>query len=181
MKRLTITNTHGWTVNSLRKKERMLKDGFLRQRVMAVRLVMEGYLGKEVAAMLTLHRQSVAKYVAKFNEGGLSELLKREVPSGREPYLSSKQQAELKRVILESTPSQEGMGVYASWDSRILQQFIFEKWGISMSRGGIIHMLHRLRLSYTRPTYTMVKADKEKQEAFTQQLDMIKKNSLQMT
>ncbi|WP_422664975.1 hypothetical protein [Aneurinibacillus uraniidurans] len=49
MKRVTITDTHEWTIKSLRKEERMLKDSFLRQRVMIVRLIMEGYLGKEVA------------------------------------------------------------------------------------------------------------------------------------
>ncbi|WP_423774909.1 winged helix-turn-helix domain-containing protein [Aneurinibacillus aneurinilyticus] len=102
-------------------------------------------------------------------------MLERDVPPGKKLYLSIEKQEELKRIILESTPSQERMGVYASWDSRILQQFISQKWGIFMNRGGIIHMLQRLNLSYTRPTYTLAKADKEKQEAFTKQLDRIKK------
>ncbi|MGG3733353.1 IS630 family transposase, partial [Geobacillus stearothermophilus] len=44
MKRLKITNDHGWTPRTLRKQERKIKNTLLRQRVMAVRLVMEGYL-----------------------------------------------------------------------------------------------------------------------------------------
>ncbi|MED4728317.1 hypothetical protein P9597_09215 [Aneurinibacillus migulanus] len=60
MKRLKITNTHGWTIKALRKKERIIKDVFLRQRIMAVRLVMEGYLGKDVATMLNLHRLNLS-------------------------------------------------------------------------------------------------------------------------
>jgi DNA-binding NarL/FixJ family response regulator len=32
-------------------------------RITAVRLVMEGYMGKEVADLCNLHRQSVATYV----------------------------------------------------------------------------------------------------------------------
>ncbi|MFD0769152.1 winged helix-turn-helix domain-containing protein [Bacillus sp. CGMCC 1.60114] len=56
--------------------------------------------------------------------------------------------------------------MYTSWDSRTIQELLQEKWGISMSHGGIIHMLHRLHLSYTRPTYTLAKADKEKQQRF---------------
>ncbi|MFD0769151.1 helix-turn-helix domain-containing protein [Bacillus sp. CGMCC 1.60114] len=99
MKRLTITNTHGWTVRALRKKERMVEDGLLRQRITAVRLVMEGYLGKEVAAILNIHRQSVASYIKSFNEGVLPELLTRRVPPGKDPYLSTEQQVELKRII----------------------------------------------------------------------------------
>ncbi|GEN36880.1 winged helix-turn-helix domain-containing protein [Aneurinibacillus danicus] len=175
MKRLKITNTHGWTIKRLRQKERMIKDAFLRQRVAAVRLVMEGYTGQEVSATLTIHRQSVASYVKKFNEGGLPELLARNVPPGKEPYLSAEQQAELKRIILETTPEEQGIGVYASWDSRIIQELLAKKWGVSMSRGGITHMLHRLNLSYTRPTYILAKADQEKQARFVKQLDMIKK------
>jgi transposase len=44
-----------------------------------------------------------------------------------------------------------------------------------MSRGGITGMLHRLGLSYTRPTYTLAKADAKKQKVFVRQIDMIKK------
>jgi transposase len=36
---------------------------------MSVRLVMEGYTGKEVANWCNVHRQSVATYVKKFHEG----------------------------------------------------------------------------------------------------------------
>ncbi|KIP20002.1 hypothetical protein JV16_02860 [Anoxybacillus ayderensis] len=54
MKRLKITNDHGWTPRTLRKQERKIKDASLRVRVTAVRLVMEGHLGKDVAKMVNL-------------------------------------------------------------------------------------------------------------------------------
>ncbi|MGG3961892.1 IS630 family transposase, partial [Geobacillus stearothermophilus] len=38
MKRLKITNDHGWTPRTLRKQEWKIKNNLLRQRVMAVRL-----------------------------------------------------------------------------------------------------------------------------------------------
>lgn len=78
MKRLKITNDHGWTPRTLRKQERKIKNTLLRQRVMAVRLVMEGYLGKEVASMVNVCRQTVSHYVSLFNEGGLELLLHRD-------------------------------------------------------------------------------------------------------
>jgi hypothetical protein len=43
MKQLMVTNTHGWTVEKLKKCERTMKDASSLKRVMAVRLVMEGY------------------------------------------------------------------------------------------------------------------------------------------
>jgi hypothetical protein len=43
-----------------------------------------------------------------------------------------------------------------------------------MSLTGILRMLWRLGLSYTRPTYTLAKADPEKQRTFRREMDMIK-------
>ncbi len=56
MKRLKITNDHGRTPRTLRKQVRKIKNTLLRQRVIAVRLVMEGYLGKEAASMVNVFR-----------------------------------------------------------------------------------------------------------------------------
>jgi putative transposase len=39
----------------------------------------------------------------------------------------------------------------------------------------MLQVFHRLNLSYTRPTYTLAKADKEKQEAFKQEFEDLKK------
>jgi transposase len=114
MKRLKITETHGWTVRTLRKEKKKIKDPALRHRIMAVRLVMEGYLGKEVATMLNLHLQSIYTYLAAFNEGGLHSVLERKLPPGKTPYLTEEQRAELKQMIVESTPAEQGMGMYAS-------------------------------------------------------------------
>ena len=35
--------------------------------------------------------------------------------------------------------------------------------------------MHRIKLSYTRPTYSLAKADPEKQEKFREELESIKK------
>lgn len=76
---------------------------------MAVRLVMEGHLGKEVASMLNLCRQSVAFYVSLFNEGGLDLLLDRKSPPDREPFLTPEQQQELKQTIM-TEPRRNSVG-----------------------------------------------------------------------
>ncbi|WP_081260312.1 winged helix-turn-helix domain-containing protein [Parageobacillus thermoglucosidasius] len=39
-----------------------------------------------------------------------------------------------------------------------------------MNCTGILRMLWQLRLSYTRPTYVLAKADPEKQQAFEQEI-----------
>ncbi|KPC98870.1 helix-turn-helix domain-containing protein [Geobacillus sp. T6] len=110
MKRLKITNDHGWTPRTLHKQERKIKNTLLRQRVMAVRLVMEGYLGKEVASMVNVCRQTVSHSVSLFNEGGLKLLLHRDFAPGREPFLTEEQQEEIKQLVLTTTPVGTGLG-----------------------------------------------------------------------
>lgn len=41
----------------------------------------------------------------------------------------------------------------------------------------MLQALHRLNLRYTRPTYTLEKADSEKQEAFKQDFEVLKKSN----
>ncbi|WP_338078367.1 winged helix-turn-helix domain-containing protein [Aneurinibacillus aneurinilyticus] len=101
--------------------------------------------------------------------------MKQTPPPGKRPYLTEEEQQELKRMIVESTPAEEGLGLESCWNTRILQYVIEDKFAVTMSRSGITDLLHRLNLRYTRPTYTLVKANKEKQEAFVQQMDWIKK------
>ncbi|MBW7652353.1 winged helix-turn-helix domain-containing protein, partial [Anoxybacillus sp. ST4] len=66
--------------------------------------------------------------------------------------------------------------ISSSWNTRILQSYIQQTYGVSMSREGIRKLLHRLRLSWTRPTYKLVKGDPVRQAAFEKELEFIKKN-----
>jgi len=86
---------------------------------MVARLVMEGYLGKDVTSMLKLCRQSVAFYVSLFNEEGLDLMLDRKYPPGREPFLTPEQQQELKQTILTHTTAELGWDIASSWNTRI--------------------------------------------------------------
>ena len=59
-KTLQITNDHGWTVERLQACERAQKNDNTSKRVAAIRLVMQGYMGLQVAQLLNLHRHSVS-------------------------------------------------------------------------------------------------------------------------
>ncbi|WP_429894275.1 winged helix-turn-helix domain-containing protein [Geobacillus thermoleovorans] len=103
-------------------------------------------------------------------------MLDRKYPPGREPFLTLEQQQELKQTILTHTPAELGWDIASSWNTRILQSYIREHYEVDMSREGIRKLLHRMRLSWTRPTYTLAKGDAEQQQAFEKQMDLIKKN-----
>ena len=178
-KGLQITNTHGWTIEHLQFQEKALQKTSMAKRVTVIRLIMQGYYAIQVAELLNIHRETISDYVKKFNEGGMEALLHRKYAPGRRPYLLPAEEQEVRRMLESSTPAEEGYGCQTCWDTRILKEVLEDRFSVTMSRGGIGHMLKRWGFSYTRPTYTLKRADKKKQEAFIQQLDALKK-TLQM-
>jgi transposase len=53
-----------------------------------------------------------------------------------------------------------------NWTLAIIEDFIQKEWGQTYTLRGISRLLEDLGLSYTRPTYTLKKADKDKQKEF---------------
>ena len=174
-KGLQIKNMHGWTVERLQAHEKTIQKASMARRVTAIRLLMQGYYAIQVAELLHLHRETVSEYVKKFNESGMKGLLHRQYAPGRRAYLSPEEEREVHQMIEFSTPAEEGYGCNSCWDTRILKEVLEDRFSITMTRGGIGLMLKRWGFRYTRPTYTLKRADKNKQETFKRQLDVIKK------
>ena len=147
-KGLTITNSHGWTMERLQVYEKTIKKASMAKRVAVIRLIMQGYYAIQVAKLLNLHRETISIYVQKFNEGGMETLLHREYAPGNSPFLSFEQETEVKQMLEHSTPSDEGFGCESCWDTRILKHVLAEKYSITMSRSGIDKMLKRWGFSY---------------------------------
>ncbi len=56
-------------------------------------------------------------------------------------------------------------------------KYVKNRFGVGFSERGMRDVFYRLKLSYTRPTYTLAKADPVKQEEFKERLEGIKKGS----
>ncbi|EJP81745.1 helix-turn-helix domain-containing protein [Bacillus cereus] len=175
MAKLHVTTKYGITVYNLLQEERKIKNSFFKQRLMSIRLVMEGHSATSAAQIIGICCQSVSTYVQIFNSDGIEGLLERRYPPGRTPYLSLDEEAEIRNMLIESTPNQEGIGPETHWDTRVLQYLLEERYHVSMSRGGICDMLRRWGFTYTRPTYRLKKADPQKQQKFLRELHWIKK------
>jgi transposase len=106
----------------------------MKKRLATICLIMQGYMGLQVAQLLNLHRQLISSYVQKFNEGGIDALLEQRYAPGKKPYLSEEEEVQLKNIILEFTSVQEGFGVEAYWNTHILQYVLEEKFNASMTR-----------------------------------------------
>lgn len=63
-----------------------------------------------------------------------------------------------------------------NWTAPLVRDWIKQTFEISFSERGTRDLLYRLGLSYTKPTYTLEKADATKQVAFLEEFEQTKKN-----
>ena len=72
-------------------------------------------------------------------------------------------------MITTKTPDELGFGYRKNWNANMARKWVSDNFQVEYSNRGMLQVLHRLNLSYTRPTYTLAKADLEKQEAFKEE------------
>ena len=83
----------------------------------------------------------------------------------------------LAETITTQTPDQVGFPNRKNWYINIVQQWIKNTFNVEYSHRGTHEVLQRINLSFTRPTYTLAKADPQKQEEYRQDFDLLKKPS----
>ena len=66
---------------------------------------------------------------------------------------------------MHESPSQAGIGL-ANWNWKVVHRFVWERWGVSLSRSSCLNWLHRLGFVLKRPKKRLVKADHAKRESF---------------
>jgi len=66
---------------------------------------------------------------------------------------------------------------YSELDSTapLLREWIYREWNIIYKDRAVLNILHRLGFSHTRPTYTLEKADEQKQQVFRETFETYKK------
>ena len=70
----------------------------------------------------------------------------------------------MKRPVQES-PATSGMEL-ANWYWKGVRQFVWERFGVELSRSSCLNWLHRLGFSFKRPKKRLVKANESMREAF---------------
>jgi len=66
--------------------------------------------------------------------------------------------------------------VFANWTAPLICCLVEKKYSVKYSERGMRDLLERIGLSYTRPTYTLAKANPQKQEEFKEKFKDLKKN-----
>jgi transposase len=153
------------------KNEKSVKQ---KNRYDVVLLYMEGYSRKKISEILHIPLRTVSYHILSYEKGGMESLLIVKQP-GAQKKLTDEQETELLSVISTQTPEEAGLGVFANWTAALACAFVKQKFGISYSSRGMLNLFDRLGLSYTRPTYTLDKADPKKQEQFRKTFETLKK------
>ena len=81
----------------------------------------------------------------------------------------------LYETVSKKTPDEVGFDGFKNWTSNLICQWTAKEFDVKYSINGMLDLLHRLKLSYTRPTYVLAKADPEKQAQFKADFEAVKK------
>lgn len=162
MQKAVISNTHGETIASLKRA----KTGYqhipkAQTKITVIMMCMDGHGVLEISRILKISNTTARKYIRLFNSGGLQELLDYVKASGA-PCKLSEAERQWCYEIFQQTPKEVGFGISANWTSPMMQEFIEKEFNKKLTSSGILRMLYRMGFSFTRPTYTLARADKKK-------------------
>jgi transposase len=122
----------------------------LRLRAVAARAA--GFANDTVAAILGLRPESVSRWFAAYQRGGLEALpgdrTGRPVGSGR--LLSAEQEARLQAVVVVSTPADQGIAS-GLWTRQAVRQLIRQEFGLRVPIRTVGEYLRRWGLTPQRP------------------------------
>jgi len=165
-------NTH---IQAIKKVMKEAKDKRMYQRYRVIYLHLIGHTNRDIAKIEGFCEHTVGVYVSKYNENGIDGLVLKHSP-GAPRLLSPDQEALLAEIITTKTPDQAGFPNRKNWYINIVQQWIKDNFNVEYSHRGTAEILYRLKLSFTRPTYILAKADPQKQEEFKQDFEVLKKS-----
>jgi len=144
------------------------------KRYLVILMHLEGSTNVDIAKMVSLEKHAVGDYIKNYKVNGLPGLVMKH-GNGAPRKLSKDQEVLILETVTKKTPDEVGFEERKNWTIEIVRQWVIKSFGITMSHRGIHEVLRRLNLSYTRPTYVLKKADKEKQEEFKITFEGLKK------
>jgi putative transposase len=162
-------------IQQLRKAMKENKDLRMHTRYLAVYNHFLGYQNIEIAKMINLCPHTVGTYINNYKSKGLAGLVMGK-SSGAPRKLTREQEQELAETIITKTPDEVGFTAEKNWTTTIIRKLVKKNYGKSYCQRGMLEVLYRLNLSFSKPTYTLEKANPEKQAEFKQEFELLKKS-----
>lgn len=126
-----------------------------------------GHSYEQISNILGCSEKTIGTYIRAYKKLGLDGVAMN-FSTRKPPLLTLKQQEQLQQTIINHVPHEVGFTAKFNWTLEIIGMYIQREFGYSYSIRGISKMMHRLGLSYTKPTYTLAAADEEKQKEFVE-------------
>jgi transposase len=148
----------------LRETAARTQDAKAARRMLAIALVLDGYLREAAAEACAMDRQTLRDWAHRYNEFGVAGLFDRPRRNGPRPRLSPEQQAKVAEWV-EQGPQLERDGVIR-WRCVDLQQRIAREFAVQLHERTVGKLLRKLsfrRLS-VRPQHPQ--SDPEAQAVF---------------
>lgn len=153
---------HHHTLDELRTLYRTEADARMARRIQAVWLARQGLTCQAVMDVTGAAQRTVFDWIAKYNRGGIDELLDRP-RSGRPMFLDAGQLKQLAERI-EAGPVEKD--VVSVFNAATVDQLVEKEFGVLYSLRGIQLLLGRMGFSYQCPRPVHENSDPEVQEAF---------------
>ena len=162
-------------IKAMRKLHRETKNSVMQRKYLAICLHMEGNTNKRIADIIGLDEHTISIYINTYDAQGTEGLIPKKSP-GRPKLLTDEQAQKLYETISEKAPDDVGFDGVMNWTAKIACLWVLQEFGIQYKISSMWALFQRLKLSYTRPTYVLAKADPQKQEQFKKDFDEEKKN-----
>jgi putative transposase len=162
-------------INELSKAIKIEKNAKQKRRYNTVLLYLKGYTLSQIADIYDMAEQTIRNNITLYKKDGIEGLKIKKKP-GRTKKLTDEQEKELYTIIETQTPNDVGFAPFMNWTAPIVCKLVEKKYNVKFSERGMRNLFDRIKLSYTRPTYTLEKADPEKQEIFKSEFEIVKKN-----
>lgn len=150
------------TLKRAHKSEHYKRSAY---KINAVILLGSGWTLAEVKDALLIDDETLRSYIKKYQEGGLSELLKVDY-KGSQPLLSVQH--------IDLLCQELNTSIHLTTQSVI--EFVEKKFKINYSLSGMRDLLHRLGYEYKKPKLVPGNPDPVAQEIFADQYDEFMKN-----
>ena len=172
-KLLKIENNNS-EIQAIKQAMKDTKNKRMYQRYIVILYHLNGYTNRNISQIIDLCEHTVGVYIKKYKCQGITGLNIGHSP-GAPRLLNNEQEEKLVEIITIKTPDEVGFAPKKNWTISIIRQWVIDNFDVKYSPRGMAEVLYRLKLSYTRPTYTMAKADPVKQEAFKEDFEVLKK------
>ncbi len=173
LKQLFLKDNANPNIQEVKTAIKENRDKRLHVKYLAILNHLQGFQNVDIAISLGLSAHTVGKYISKYKEGGLDNLLPAP-KSGAPRMLTEEQEKQLVDIITTCTPDEVGFESRKNWNRILIKEWVKNSFGVEYSNTGMLYVLYRLNLSFTSPTFTLAKADPQNQEEFKHKFELFK-------